>query len=239
MSDATVRPFDKFLPDQPRNNEHYAGAAEDYHRVLFETLTRASGIQPPAKEFVLEGSSRFTVEEMGSNPINLRLLELLVRLVRAERVLEIGAFIGVSALHMARGLPENGKLVTIEKFPEFAEIARKNFHANGFGERIELLVGDANDRIRELPKEQPFDLIFIDGNKERYAEYFEALEPLLRPGGLFVVDDVLFHGDVLNATPRTEKGAGALRFLKRATRAEGYLRAALPLANGVMLLLKR
>jgi predicted O-methyltransferase YrrM len=239
MADTTVRLFDKFLPDQPRNNEHYAGSPEDYHRLLFSALVQASDIRPPAQEFTLEGSSRFTVEEMGSNPINLRLLELLVRLLHADRVLEIGTFIGVSALHMARGLPAHGRLVTIEKFPEFAEIARKNFQANAVGERIELLVGDASEHIRDLPSESPFDLIFIDGNKERYADYFEALEPLLRPGGLFAVDDVLFHGDVLNPVPLTEKGRGTLRFLERAALARDYLRVALPIGNGLMLLQRR
>lgn len=239
MSDTSVRLFDKFMPDQPRNNEHYAGAPGDYHAALFDTLLRASGIAAPAEEFSLEASSRFSQEEMGSNPISLRLLELLVRLVRAERVLEIGTFIGVSGMYMARALPASGRLVTIEKFPEFAEIARRNFRANGFEERVELRVGDAHELIRELDPRLPFDLVFIDGNKERYADYFESLEPLLRPGGLFVVDDVLFHGDALNSVPQTEKGRGVREFLDRAARAKDYLRLTLPIANGIMLLLRR
>jgi len=239
MSDASVRLFDKFMPDQPRNNEHWAGAPGDYHAALFDTLVRASGIGAPAEEFVLEASERFSQEEMGSNPISLRLLELLVRLVRAERVLEIGTFIGVSALYMARSLPANGRLVTIEKFPEFAEIARRNFRANGCDERIDLRVGDAHDLIRDLDPTEPFDLVFIDGNKERYADYFDSLEPFVRPGGLFVVDDVLFHGDALNKVPQTDKGRGVRELLDRAARSKDYLRLALPIANGMLLLLRR
>ena len=239
MSDTSVRLFDKFMPDQPRNNEHYAGAPGDYHAALFDTLVRASGIAAPAEEFSLEASSRFSQEEMGSNPISLRLLELLVRLVRAERVLEIGTFIGVSGMYMARALPESGRLVTIEKFPEFAEIARRNFKANGFDDRIDLLVGDAHDRIRDLARLTPFDVIFIDGNKERYADYFVALEPILRPGGLFIIDDILFHGDALNKVPQTEKGRGVRDLLDRVERSKDYLRLALPIANGMLLLLRR
>jgi predicted O-methyltransferase YrrM len=235
----TVRLFDKFMPDQPRNNEHYAGAPGDYHAALFDTLVRASGITPPFEEFALEASERFSQAEMGSNPVSLRLLELLVRLVRAERVLEIGTFIGVSGLYMARGLPASGRLVTIEKFPEFAEIARRNFRANGFEERVDLRVGDAFDVIRDLDPRQPFDLIFIDGNKERYADYFTSLEPFLKPGGLFVVDDILFHGDALNKVPQTDKGRGVREFLDRAERSKDYLRLALPIANGMMLMQRR
>ena len=196
--------WDKLIPDQPRNNEYYCGS--DYCRALYDLITRVSGLQPTLEAFNLVLSDKATLEEMGSNRVQLRLLELIVRLTGAKRVIEIGAFIGLSAMTMARAMPAGGKLITIEKFDGFVEICRPNVAANGLSDRIEVLEGDAFEVLDRLPRDQPFDLAFIDGNKERYARLFEALEPRVRPGGVILVDDVLFHGDVLNSPPKTGKG---------------------------------
>jgi predicted O-methyltransferase YrrM len=239
MAEPEVRVFDKLLPNLRTNNEYFAGSDEEYVPALYETIARASGLLEPGEELVFESSERFTQAAMGSNPVSTRFLQILARLVRAERVLEVGTFVGVSAIYLARALEAGGRVVTIEKFPEFAAIAQRNFVANGVQDRITLLVGDAIERIEELPADEPFDLVFLDGHKERYAEYFEAIAPRLRTGGLLVVDDVLFHGDALNRVCRTEKGEGVRRFLDRAAAAKDFLRLTLPLANGIMLMLKQ
>ncbi|MFQ5514334.1 MAG: O-methyltransferase [Myxococcota bacterium] len=239
MTERALTLWDKLLPNQRANNHLYVGEKESYAAKLFSLISDASDLVAHEEDLVIERSSRFPLEDMASNPVGLRLLQLLVRLTAAERVLEIGAFVGISAMYMARALPASGKLISIEKFDEFAEIARRNFRANGLDDRIDLYLGDAAEVIRTLPPELEFDLIFIDGNKERYALYFEALEPRLRRGGLFVVDDVLFHGDVLNSRPGTAKGRGVQEFLALAKRAKSFLRLVLPVGNGVMLLLKQ
>jgi caffeoyl-CoA O-methyltransferase len=230
--------FDKMLPDQPLHRDQFAGTHEAYYPALFEAIARVSAIKSPYEELTLATSDKFTVEEMGSNPIALRFLQMLIRLSGARRVLEIGAFIGVSAMYMARALPPGGELVTIEKFDHFAGICRKNFAQNGLADRITLLEGDANVVIDRLPRDKPFDFIFIDGNKERYADYMRLLEPLLSPGGLMIVDDALFHGDALNTTPHSEKGQGVKDCLDLAAQWSGYFRVLLPVANGMLLLLK-
>jgi predicted O-methyltransferase YrrM len=230
--------WDKLLPDQPLHRDHFTGAPERFFPALFETIMRTSGIKTPYEELDLVTTDKFTVEEMGSNPVALRFLQLLIRLSRARRVLEIGAFIGVSAMYMAKALPSGGELVTIEKFDHFADICRRNFERNGLADRITLLQGDAHAVIDGLPRSKPFDFMFIDGNKERYAEYMRRLEPLLAPGGLMIVDDALFHGDVLNAKPTTEKGQGARDALELAAGWTGYCRVLLPVANGMLMLMK-
>jgi len=229
---------DKMLPDQPLHTDQYAGTREAFFPALFETIKRVSAIELPYDELDLVTSDKFTVEEMGSNPIALRFLQLLIRLSRARRLLEIGAFIGVSAMYMAKALPPGGEVVTIEKFDHFANICRRNFARNGLADRITLLEGDAHEVIDGLPRDQLFDLMFIDGNKERYADYMRRLEPLLAPGGLMVVDDALFHGDALNAHPRTEKGQGVRDCLELAQQWTGYCRVLLPVANGMLLMVK-
>jgi predicted O-methyltransferase YrrM len=178
MAEPEVRVFDKLLPNLRTNNEYFAGSDEEYVPALYETIARASGLLEPGEELVFESSERFTQAAMGSNPVSTRFLQILARLVRAERVLEVGTFVGVSAIYLARALEAGGRVVTIEKFPEFAAIAQRNFVANGVQDRITLLVGDAIERIEELPADEPFDLVFLDGHKERYAEYFEAIAPL-------------------------------------------------------------
>jgi caffeoyl-CoA O-methyltransferase len=236
MSNTQVTLWDKLLPDQPVNNHYFAG--HDYHKALYDLIVRTSGLKPQNETFKLEVSDKVSVEEMASNPIQMRFLQLLVALTGAERILEIGTFIGISAMAMASAMPKGGKLITIEKFDHFARIARRNFRANGFDGKIVLMEGDAFEVLDRLPKGEPFDLVFIDGNKERYRHYFEALEPYVRPGGLILVDDVFFHGDVLNNAPSNEKGAGVKAFMDLATARTSYLRLALPICNGLMLMLK-
>lgn len=229
---------DKLLPDQPEHTELFAGEHRVVHERLYQTIVEASGIRSPLEEFQLTLTDKFTLEQMASNPVNLRLLQLLMRMIGARRVLEIGAFVGLSTMAMAKALPPGGKVTSIEKFDHFADICRTNFEKNGLADRIQLLQGDAMEVLSRLPEDEHFDFIFIDGNKECYREYFDRLEPRLAAKGLIVVDDVFFHGDVLNDTPRTAKGKGALDFLKRAGQANGYHRLLLPISNGMMLMFK-
>jgi caffeoyl-CoA O-methyltransferase/O-methyltransferase len=139
---------------------------------------------------------------------------------------------------MAKVLPEGGRLTTIEKYDEFARIAAENIRNNGLSERIDIICGDAFDELPKLDPNQLFDFVFLDGNKERYLEYFKLLDPRLRPGGLMIVDDVLFQGDVLNDEPKTEKGIGVKRFLQAVESADQYTKILLPISNGLMLMYK-
>lgn len=228
--------WDKLLPDQPNNNMYFKG--KDYFRTLYDMIVSTGGLKSSTEDFNLVLSDKVSIEEMASNPVQLRFLELMVRLTGAKRIIEIGAFIGLSAMTMARAMPAGGKLTTIEKFDHFAEICKKNFAANGVADRIEILQGDAFELIDALPRDDMFDIAFIDGNKERYAHYFEVLEPRVRSGGLIMVDDVLFHGDALNTKFETEKGEGAKAFLDVAASRKNYPRLVLPICNGIMLLQK-
>jgi predicted O-methyltransferase YrrM len=238
MTDQRPSFADKLLPTAPANCDLFDGSHAALLQNLYATIVMASGIAQPHAELKLQLSDRFTVEEMASNPVSLRFLQLLVKMIGARRVLEIGAFIGVSTIYFAKALPAGGEVVSIEKFDEFADICRTNFAQNGVADRIRLLVGDAHSVLETLPQDPKFDLIFIDGNKERYSDYFYMTERLLSPGGLIVVDDVLFHGDALNPVPKTEKGAGSKALLNAAAKAHGYDRLLMPFANGMMLLFK-
>jgi predicted O-methyltransferase YrrM len=239
MERCELRYQDRLLPDQPEQSKLFSGAQGTFLDQLYNTIVTASAIASPHEELKLELSERFRIEEMSSSPVNLRLLQVLMAMIGAKYVLEIGAFIGVSAIYMARALPQGGQVVTIEKYEPFWELCRKNFELNGVADRIRLLRGDAHELVASLPLDKPFDFVLLDGNKERYADYFGMIDPLVRPGGMIVVDDVFFHGDALNASPSTEKGRGVREFLNIASGRDDYMKIVLPISNGVMLMWKQ
>jgi caffeoyl-CoA O-methyltransferase len=231
--------WDKLLCNQPEYARDFTGIPASYHAALYQAICRSSGLNVPTEEFRLELSDKVTIEEIGSNPVAQRFLEMLVRMRGARRVLEVGTFLGITSMCLARALPPDGDVVTFEKFDHFAAIARKNFALNGYSDKITLIEGDAFDAVDRLRPSDRFDVIFIDGNKERYRGYFEKLEPHLAPQGLMIIDDCFFHGDAINEHPTTEKGAGVKAFLDYAATRADYDRIALPLSNGIMLMLKR
>lgn len=128
------------------------------------------------------------------DPQAARLLHVLARAIGARRIVEVGTAIGVSALHLARALPADGELVSFEIDRERHTQAVSYFARARLGARIDLRLQDAGEGLREL--EGPFDLAFLDGLKAEYAGHLELIVPLLRPGGLVAVDNVLMSGAV-------------------------------------------
>ena len=234
-----LRYSDKILPNQAPLSELFAGDAATFPAALFGSMLQSCAIPSTEQRFRLVHSDKFTIAEMGSSPVQLRILELLVALSRTKSILEIGTFIGVSAMAFASAMPADGRVTTIERFDHFAEIAGRNFAANDVGKKIELIEGDAMDVMSGFAKTTRFDAVFIDGNKERYAEYFTLAAQHLTPGGMIVVDDVFFHGDVLNDRPSTEKGRGVQAFLRLAATRDDFFKATIPVANGLMVMLHR
>lgn len=236
--DQGLRFCDRLLSTQAFHNSHYREAEADYFPRLYRQTVQTCGLKEPMQRFKLEQSHRFPVEVMGSNPVPLSLIEMLVQLTNAKTCLEIGCFIGLSALSMASALPPGGHVHTVEKFDEFAAIAERNFAANGLADRITLHLGDAIDVLPRLLPTLKVDLAFIDGNKERYLDYFKLIAPAVRPGGLMIFDDALFHGDVLNDNPIDAKGVGVKALLQAVALEHGYRRSLLPIGNGLLLMQK-
>lgn len=132
---------------------------------------------------------------MLSGRVEARLLQLLVRLTRARRVLEIGTFTGYSALSMAEMLPSDGELLTLDFNETTTLLARQHFALSPHGSKIRCLAGDALQSLQQLGG--AFELIFLDADKERYPQYFELCLPLLAPEGVLVIDNCLWSGRVL------------------------------------------
>jgi caffeoyl-CoA O-methyltransferase len=137
-----------------------------------------------------------------------RLLALLVAVSGARRILEVGTFTGYSAIAMAEALPADGRITTLELSPEHAAKAREHLEAAGVAGRVDIITGPALDSLARL--EGPFDLAFIDADKETYPDYLEAVLTLVRPGGLIIADNVLRSGWVLDSA-RTDRGILGIR----------------------------
>lgn len=135
------------------------------------------------------------------------LLTFLVRLTAARTIVEVGMFTGSSTIALARGLPADGKLLTCEIDPGFLELSTPFLERAGVGDRVEVRIGPALDTLRSLPHEAYIDLAFIDADKPGYVGYWDELVPRLRPGGLLIVDNTLFSGQVVDPEPGTKAAA--------------------------------
>ncbi len=148
-------------------------------------------------------------------PLLGKFLDLMIRISGARRALEIGTLGGYSTIWMARALPEGGKVITLELDPRHAEIARANFDAAGVASRIEIRIGPASESLRAMHESgsPPFDLIFIDADKERMPEYLDWSLKLSHPGTVIIADNVVRDGKVLNTKSRNPHVRGVQQFL--------------------------
>jgi predicted O-methyltransferase YrrM len=147
-----------------------------------------------------------------------KLLQLLATVQGARRILEVGTLGGYSTIWLARALPDDGELVTLELEPRHAAVARENLDSAGFGDMVEIRIGPAATSLQELVDErgEPFDFIFIDANKDGYPKYLELSLQLSRPGTVIVADNVVRGGEVINASSTDELVQGVRRFLEMA-----------------------
>ncbi len=125
-------------------------------------------------------------------------MAMLVELMGARRIVEVGTFTGYSSLCMARALPPDGRLITCDVSDDFTAIARRYWEKGGVADRIELRLGPGLESLRSLPTDPVFDLGFIDADKPSYPDYYEEILERLRPGGLIALDNVFWSGQVAN-----------------------------------------
>lgn len=156
----------------------------------------------PVLEAALRASAEAGLPSIQVSALQGKLLSLLARAVGAGRILEVGTLGGYSTIWLARALPHHGRLVTLELDPRHAEVARANLVAAGLADRVEIVVGTAAETLASLVASgaEPFDLVFIDADKESIPEYFGRALELARPGTLVVVDNVVRGGKVIEDT---------------------------------------
>ena len=167
------------------------------------------------------------------------LITLLVRVLGARSAVEVGTFTGYSAICIARGLAEGGRVICCDVNEEWTAIARRYFARAGVADKIDLRIGPANDTLRAIPRDAAFDFGFVDADKVGYQTYYDEIVARLRPGGLVMLDNVLWMGQVMDPLDRTES-TQAIRavndFIARDERVEAVM---LPVSDGITIVRKR
>jgi caffeoyl-CoA O-methyltransferase len=166
---------------------------EDIERYALEHTT---AVEERMEALAEETRSTLNAPQMLSGAVEGRLLEMLAFATGARQVLEFGTYSGYSALSIARGLAPGGRIFSLEVDEQHAEFARRHIAESPFADRIEVLLGPALESVKRL--DGPFDLVFIDADKENYGRYYEAALPKLSERGLIVVDNTLWSGAVLD-----------------------------------------
>jgi caffeoyl-CoA O-methyltransferase len=164
-------------------------------------------------------------------------MQLLTRALGVRRAVEIGTFTGYSALCVARGLPDDGWLLCLDRNEEWTAIARRYWERAGLAGRIELRLGDAHESLRAVPAEPTFDLAFVDADKTGYADYVEQLYPRMRDGGVVLLDNTLRHGRILD--PETDDDRAVVTLNADLAADPRWETVLLPLADGLTMLRKR
>ncbi|CAA9277027.1 MAG: O-methyltransferase family protein [C1] [uncultured Blastococcus sp.] len=164
-------------------------------------------------------------------------MQLLTRAVGARRAIEIGTFTGFSALCIARGLPDDGSLVCLERSAEWIAVARRYWERAGVSGRIEVRLGDALLTLRGLPRTETFDLAFVDADKTGYPAYVEELCDRMTPNGLVLLDNTLRSGRVLD--PRDDDDRAVVRLNAALAADPRWETVLLPVSDGLTLLRKR
>jgi predicted O-methyltransferase YrrM len=171
--------------------------------------------QDEALEAAVRESRQAGLPEIRVSPNEAKLLQLLAELVGARSVLEIGTLGGYSAIHFARALPEDGRLVSLEIDERHAEVARENVERAGLSGKVEIRVGDARELLAGIAEggEGPFDIVFIDADKTGYPEYLEWSLRITRPGSLILGDNTVRGGSILD--PRDDSARATNEFNER------------------------
>ena len=196
---------------------------QDQWAAVDEYLTDLLVPSDPVLEAALKDSDAAGLPAISVTPTQGKLLWLFARLVGARKILEVGTLGGYSTIWLARALPKDGRLITIEASPEHAEVASANLKRAGLDDRIELRIGRGLDLLPNLASEgvAPFDLIFIDADKVSTADYFVWALKLSRPGTLIITDNVIRKGAIVDAKSRDSSVVGMRRFFELLAKEKG------------------
>ena len=174
---------------------------------------------------------------MVSGHLQGRILKMLVRLHRPQRILEIGTYTGYATLCLAEALPKNGEIHTIEKDDEMESFIREQFDASDLKDKIRLHIGDALEVIPQL--EGCFDMVYIDADKRLYCEYYDLIFDQIPSGGLIVADNTLWNEKVLETPPPSDKQTlGILNFNEKIKHDRRIEKVILPLRDGLTIAFK-
>ena len=214
---------------------------------LAEYIEQHSSPESPALKQITRSTHLEVINpRMLSGHIQGRVLSMLSQMIQPKRILELGTFTGYSALCLAEGLAEDGKLITIEHNDEMEDAIRRNLSLSPLGEKIELVIGDAKEELKRLGERREakgtglFDLVFIDADKKEYCDYLDLVLPLMRDGGWILADNTLWDGHIIDPAYDKDKQTLALRaFNDKVMQDKQLEKVILPLRDGLTIIKKR
>lgn len=199
--------------------------------------THASSEPEILKKLRRETYQKTTQPHMISGYQQGRLLTIVSQMLRPKRILEIGTFTGYATLCLLEGLAENGKITTLDVNEDLAYLPEKYFAESGYADKIDFRLQDAKEFLRKT--DEVFDLVFIDADKENYAEYFRLIKPRTKSGSVVIFDNVLWYGKVLEENPK-QKSTRVIRELNDLiAKDDDFENLILPLRDGVNFLRRK
>ena len=167
-------------------------------------------------------------------------LEIIVKISKSKSCLEIGRFTGLSTLYMARGLPSDGKIVTVDNSEEFLSLAKKYWDKDGLTSKIESIIGAGTEVMQSLiDRQHTFDLVFIDADKNNYPNYYELSLSLISSNGIIIIDNMLWHGDVADASKNDLQTKTIRELSLKINKDERVEFSLLPLSDGLSFIRKK
>lgn len=209
---------------------------------LYQYLLDHSVQEPEILVALRQETASLPLAEMQIAPEQGQLMALLVQLLGVKKALEVGVFTGYSALRVALAMPADGRLVACDINPEYTAIAQRYWAAAGVSDRIDLRLGPALDTLNHLidaGEANQFDFAFIDADKANYSNYYERVLQLVRPGGLVVIDNVLWSGRVADPAVQDSRTKALRQFNQRLYQDDRIVLSLVPIADGLTLALKK
>lgn len=191
---------------------------------------------PVLEDLYRQTHLRFVNPNMACGHLQGKFLEMISRMVNPSYILEIGTFTGYSAICLAKGLKSDGMLITVEANDELAEFNRSYFTKAGVASKIKSITGRLQDVASTIQEE--FDLVYIDGDKREYIDYFRLIIDKVRPGGFIIADNVLWGGKVFEIDTKDQQTKGIIDFNEMIRKQKNIENIILPLRDGIMLIRK-
>ena len=209
---------------------------------LLEYLRQNSVREPDVLQELREETQKLSNSGMQISPEQGQLMAMLVKLVNARKIVEIGTFTGYSSTVMALAMPEDSQLIAFDISEEYTRTARIFWKKAGVDQRVKLVLGNAKENLKDFlqaGEQESVDLAFVDADKSSYAEYYECCLKLIRPGGLILVDNVLWSGQVADASNH-DKDTEALRIFNAALSSDQRVDLCMvPIGDGLTIARKR
>lgn len=237
LAGPAAKKFHQKLLTTDKFGSHWIKDKKNYTKKIYDLMNKLSGFKQDYKKLKISHPKGIKPELMTTAPPILNFLQYIIREKKAKKILEIGTFLGVSAIFFAKEVGKKGLVVSIEKGEDFYKISKSNFIKNKIT-NIKLINDDATQALEKI-KLNKFDFIFVDGSKINYLKIFRILEKKVNNRCTICFDDALYHGDIFNKRVVTNHGGGVKKLHNYLMKDKNWNKVLVPISNGILLVNKK